>query len=81
MVQWLGFCTFNAVTWVQSPVWELRSHIKPRHTVAKKKKKMGFIQIINAREGVDKREPSYTIGGNVNWYNHYGKQYERSTEN
>ena len=21
------------------------------------------------------REPSYTVGGNVNWYNHYGKQY------
>ena len=22
-----------------------------------------------------KREPSYTVGGNVNWYNHYGEQY------
>ena len=22
-----------------------------------------------------KREPSYTTGGNVNWYNHYGEQY------
>ena len=20
-------------------------------------------------------EPSYTIDGNVNWYNHYGEQY------
>ena len=20
-----------------------------------------------------KREPSYTVGGNVNWYGHYGK--------
>ena len=19
--------------------------------------------------------PSYTVGGNVNWYNHYGEQY------
>jgi len=26
---------------------------------------------------VEKREPSYTVGGNVNWYNHYGKQYGR----
>ena len=25
---------------------------------------------------MEKREPSYTVGGNVNWYNHYGKQYE-----
>ena len=29
----------------------------------------------NAGEGVEKREPSYTVGGNVNWYNHYGKLY------
>ena len=24
---------------------------------------------------MEKREPSYTIGGNVNWYNHYEKQW------
>ena len=23
---------------------------------------------------MDKREPFCTVGGNVNWYNHYGKQ-------
>ena len=22
-----------------------------------------------------KKEPSCTVGGNVNWYNHYGEQY------
>ena len=22
-----------------------------------------------------KREPSYTVGGNANWHNHYGEQY------
>ena len=27
-----------------------------------------------AGEGVKKREPCYTAGGNVNWYSHYGKQ-------
>ena len=32
-------------------------------------------QITDARGGVEKREPSCTVGGNVNWYNHYGKQY------
>ena len=25
-------------------------------------------------KGVEKREPSYTAGENVNWHNHYGKQ-------
>ena len=32
------------------------------------------LQAINAGEGVEKREPSYTVGGNANQYNHYGKQ-------
>ena len=31
--------------------------------------------IINAGEGVEKRESSYTVGGNVNWCSHYGEQY------
>ena len=36
---------------------------------------------INAGEDVEKREPSFTDGENVNWYNHYGKQYGGSSEN
>ena len=24
---------------------------------------------------MEKREPSYTVGGNANWYNLYGEQY------
>ena len=24
---------------------------------------------------MEDREPSYTVGGNVNWYSHYRKQY------
>ena len=34
------------------------------------------LQTINAREGVEKREPSYTIGRNANWYSHYGEYCE-----
>ena len=30
--------------------------------------------INKAEEGVKEREPSYTIGGNTNWYSHYGEQ-------
>ena len=26
----------------------------------------------NAGEGMEKREPFYALGGDVNWYNHYG---------
>ena len=29
----------------------------------------------NAGEDMEKRESSYTVGGNVSWYSHYGKQH------
>ena len=32
-------------------------------------------QTVNTGEGVERREPSYTVGGNVNWYSHYGQRY------
>ena len=32
------------------------------------------LQIIDAGESVKKREPSCLVGGNVNWYSHYGKE-------
>ena len=39
------------------------------------------LQTINAGEGVEKRVPYYTVGGNANWCNYCGKQYEDSSEN
>jgi hypothetical protein len=30
---------------------------------------------------VGKKKLSYTAGGNVNWYNHSGKQYGGSSKN
>ena len=30
---------------------------------------------INPREGVEQKEPSYTVSGNVNWCSHSGEQY------
>ena len=36
------------------------------------------LQTINAGEGVEKRELSYTVGGNANWDSHYGEQCEDS---
>ena len=36
---------------------------------------------INSGKGTNKREPSYTVGGNVNWYNHYGKQCGDASKN
>ena len=33
------------------------------------------LQTINAGEGVEKREHSYTVDVNVNWYSHYERRY------
>ena len=33
------------------------------------------LQIVNVGEGMEKRGPSNTVGGNVNWCNHYGGQH------
>ena len=29
---------------------------------------------------MEKREPSCTVGGSVNWYNHYGEHYRGSSK-
>ena len=34
------------------------------------------LQTINVRESVEKREPSYAVGGNVNWYSHMENNVE-----
>jgi len=39
------------------------------------------LQITNAGEGVEKRKASYTVGRNVSWCNHYGKQSGGSLKN
>ena len=33
------------------------------------------LQIANVGEDVEKWEPLYTVGGNINWCSHYGKQH------
>jgi hypothetical protein len=30
---------------------------------------------------LEKKDPSYNTGGNVNYYNYYGKQYGGSSKN
>ena len=51
--------------------WDFISH-RPEWPSSKS------LQIINAGEDVEKREPSYTVGGNANWYNHYREQHGQS---
>ena len=43
----------------------------PRHT----SQNAHHLQTVNAGEGVEKREPSYTAVGSVSWCSHCGEQY------
>ena len=56
----------------------MRYHLTPVRMASIKKN----LQTLYTGEGVEKREPSH-VGGNVNWYSHYGEQYGGSlkTEN
>ena len=38
-------------------------------------------QTKNTGQGVEKMEPSYTVGGNANWYSHYGEERGNSLKN
>ena len=40
-----------------------------------------YFTLKQSGESVEKREPSYTVGGNANWYNFYGEQYGDSFKN
>ena len=38
------------------------------------------LQVANVGEDMEKRKPSYTVGKNMNWCSHYGKQYGDSSK-
>ena len=54
----------------------MRYHLTPIEWTSSKR-----LQIINAGEGVEKRERSCTVGGNVNSYSDYGRRYGDSLKN
>ena len=47
----------------------------PPHTSENGHHQKKNLQITNTTEDVEKKEPSNTVSGNVNWYSHYGKLY------
>ena len=70
--------------------WMTNRHMKSYSTLLEKyeRRKLGIsshlwewpsskrnLQIANAGKDVEKREPLYIVGGNVNWYNHPRKQH------
>ena len=62
-----------------------RYHLTPvRIAIIKKQnktKQKNTPQITNVAKDVEKRELLYTVGGNVNWCSHCGKQYGGFSKN
>ena len=54
----------------------MRYHVMPVRMATIKS-----LQTINAGEGAEKREPSYTVGENAHYYSHYGEQGGDSFKN
>ena len=74
--------------WAKKKIHNITSyqrHVHRTHDISTHSSQNGHhkknLQTINAGEGVEKREPSYTVGGNVNWYGQYGEQYRGSLQN
>ena len=54
----------------------MRHHLTPvRRAIIKS------LPTINTGKGVEKREPSYTVGRNVSWCRHYGERHGGSLRN
>ena len=54
----------------------MRYHLAPVRLKKKKKSTNNSV-----REDVGKKEPSYTVDGNINWSSHYRKQYRGCSKN
>ena len=62
-------------TWKSKPQWAIISSHLSVELLTK------IQQITSVGEDMEKREHSCTVGGNVNWYSHYGEQYGGSLKN
>jgi len=71
------FSTFLIIRALQIKT-TLRHPLTPARMAINKKKTP---QTLSPREGVGRRESSYTVGGNVNWYSHYREQCGGSLKN
>jgi len=72
VLEW-GAIAFSATSLLEK--YESKLHWGTTHTGPNGHHLKKVYKITSAAEGVKKREPSNTVGGNTNWCSHYGKQY------
>ena len=69
-------CSTSLIIRVMQIKTTMRYHLTPVEWPSSRN-----LQTVNAGEGLEKREPSCTVGGNVNGYSHYDEQFGGSLEN
>ena len=74
---WRQIETDIAVIYVR----ECSAYLSPRSFTVSGLTHKKNLQTVNSGDGVERMEPSYRIGGNVNWYSHYGEQFGGSLKN
>ena len=62
-------------------VTHYRKNENQNHNVSQDDHHQKVYNQLNAGVSVEKREPSYTVGGNANWYTHCGEQCEDTLNN
>ena len=60
---------------------QIKTTIRYHPTLARMAAILKSLQTINTGKGVEKKEPSYTVGGNAHQYSHYGEQCGDSLKN